>query len=131
MTKESAIFGGSDNISITNNAKSGLIDFKFKHDGQEAVMSLTPMMATYLVNLALVRLMERKEPEITEGLQTFALKTIEAKLTPRGEPYLEYYLGIGLGFGTGMPRDHFVALYHQLGEVLGLSPPADRGGKPH
>ena len=102
MSKQSEPF--NPGVSVDNNPKTGSVEFKFVHpENGTAVMGLPPMSAIYLVNLAVLRLMQRKEPEIIEGLQTFALSTIEADKLPDGRLFLRYYLENGLGFATGMP----------------------------
>ena len=129
MNTEPAPFDG---IAVENNVKTGAVDLTFAHPTQGTVtIGLPAMHALFLVNVAVLRLMQRNDPEIVEGLQTFAISTIEADKLPDGRPYLKYFMENGLGFATGLPKEDLTTLYHQLGDLLGWPAPTTAGEAPH
>lgn len=114
-----------NSFTIDNNEKTGLMDWQFTDGVHRGRFSIPPMRSISILNAVLLRLMYRQEPEVLKGLQTFAIREIEAKLMPDGRPYLKYTMENGLGFGSGLEREKLEALYQQLGEVLGASPPKE------
>lgn len=119
-------------ITIENNAETGAIDFTFVHPTEGSVtLGLPPPHALFLVNVGVARLMQRGDPEIVEGLQTFAIHSIEADKMPDGRLYLKYFMENGLGFATGLPKEDLTTLYHQLGDLLGWPAPRTDGETAH
>jgi hypothetical protein len=112
-----------DSIKVESNPTTGALDFRFSEGSDIASFALQPMAAINLVNLIMMRLMQRPEEEIRNGLQAFALQAIQAKTMPNGQPYLEYQLENGLRFGSGLELDQFDALHRQLDVILGSQRP--------
>jgi hypothetical protein len=107
------------------------MEFEFWEKADRAGFALQPEDSITVVTMILARLMERQEAKVTEGLQTFAIRQIEANTSPDGRPYLVYVLENGLGFGSGLERDKLETLYRQLGEVLGAPPPKEESAAVH
>lgn len=117
-----------ESAAIRNNETSGQLDFDFKGGGKQSELSVKPFAAVRVLNLLLLRLMQRTEPEVIEGLQTFAIAEIAAKRTMDGQLYLQYKMENGLAFGSGLEREKLEALHRQLSEVLAI--PANAGPLP-
>jgi len=103
---------------VQNNKKNGLLDVLMKDATRTLAFSLTSMGAITVMNLLLMRLMQRQELAVQEHLQNFALQEIEALSTPEGMPYLKYKMENGLAFGSGLEHEKLVKLHEQLGKAL-------------
>ncbi len=99
------------------------MDLDFKAGGKLSEFSIRPMSAIGLLNLLLLRLMQRPEPDVMNGLQLFALAEIEAKRTMNGQIFLQYKMENWLAFGSGLEREKLEARHRQLTEVLVLPEP--------
>jgi hypothetical protein len=89
------------------------IDFQ----GLGADVRLHPGHAIALVDRVLEHLMHRPEPGIQQGLQNFAIDTIEAK-SMQGMSMLVYTLANGLPFASHFTRDELTTLRNQIDALL-------------
>ena len=130
MSKQSTSFVATA-VAIENNSKTGRLSFQVEGGAAQFSFSLDPIAAIRVMDLMLVRLMQRQEEPVTRALQNFAIQEIEAKTFMDGRPYLQYKMENGLAFGSGLERDKLEALYHQLGDILGSPLPSSKGADTH
>ncbi len=130
MTKNTAPLQ-VDSALVENNPQTGHMDFQFSEGKRKVELTMHPLSAIQVLNLILMRLMQRQEAEVTRGIQTFAIQEIEAKQMPDGRPYLQYRMENGLAFGSSLEREKLEALYHQLGDILASPPPKSGNAKVH
>ena len=69
----------------------------------------------------------RPDSEITKGLQTFALREIEALQAPDGQIFLKCQMENGLTFGRRIELEKLETLHRRLGEFLGAKSPQNDG----
>lgn len=87
-------------------------------DGSTAV-AVDAEGAAALIGLLAMRLSQSQTPEANRALQAFALRSIVARSTDAGIPYLEYKFESGLRFASGFSADDLRALHQSIGTVLG------------
>ena len=78
--------------------------------------------ASALAAVLVMRLSRSQTVEAHKALQAFALRSIVAKTTADGIPYVEYALENGLRFASGFTAEEMQALQASIGEVLAKMP---------
>ncbi|MES2949286.1 MAG: hypothetical protein V4858_12175 [Pseudomonadota bacterium] len=120
-----------DAAVIKNNAETGGVDFEMREGDHKISFTMSAVSAISVLNLLLLRLMQRTDELTRTNLQNFAIRDIEAHRAPNGRPYLTYQLENGLVFGSGLPPEKLATLYYQLGEILGWPQPKTDGAVPN
>lgn len=78
--------------------------------------------AAALAALLVMRVSQSQTADAHRALQSFAMRSISAKATPDGVPYVEYALENGLRFASGFSADELRSLQASIGEVLARTP---------